>query len=122
MSLPMSLRKRESEIAYQEAKKAGDTVPLELEPSLRMWRHWRLIDNRFPYDSAFVTHHMLVPNRGGVANRWDLNAVEKAEFESILHGFVYPTYDLWFENTPHRRSVATLYHVHLGKYKEAHSE
>ena len=60
---------------------------------------------------------MLVPRRG-VADRWELNADEKAEFELIIKDFVYPTYDLWFENCPKRRSVRSFYHVHLASYHD----
>lgn len=114
----MSLRTAEAEQAYQDAKVAKKTIPLELEPALKKWEHWRLIDNRFPYDSCFKTHHMLLPKRAGITDRWHLNDEEKHELEIILKEFVYPEYDLWFENCPKRRSVTVMYHLHLGTYKE----
>ncbi len=116
--LPMSLRTFDGEIEYQEAKKNGGTIPLELEQSIQKFKHWRLIDNRFPYAVGFKVHHMLVPCRAGVADRWDLNADEKAEFEQLLKEFVYPNYDLWFENCPKRRSVLGFYHLHLATYHD----
>lgn len=121
MSLPMSLRTAAGEQAYQDAKASGNTTPLELEATLRQWKHWRLIDNRFAYTVAFKEHHMLVPRRG-VADRWELNADEKAEFELIVKDFVYPTYDLWFENCPKRRSVRSFYHVHLASYHDSRDQ
>jgi hypothetical protein len=117
MSIPMSLRTAAGEQSYQDSKTSGNTMPLELEPSLRQWKHWRLIDNRFPYTVAFKEHHMLVPKRG-VADRWELSADEKAEFEVILKEYVYPTYDLWFENCPKRRSIRSFYHIHLASYHD----
>lgn len=116
--LPMSARLAESEQAYQDAKISGGTMPLELEPSMKQWEHWRLIENRFPYDMIFKTHHMLLPKRANVGHRWELNDAEKQELELILKDFVYPGYHLWFENCPVRRSVLTLYHLHLGIYKD----
>lgn len=41
MSLPMSGRLAESENAYQLAKKHGQTMPLEFEPAVKKWDHWR---------------------------------------------------------------------------------
>lgn len=114
--LPMSLRTIETERQYQEDKSARRTLPLELEASLMTWQHWRMIENRYPYGVAYKTHHMLVPKRAGISDRWHLNEDEKREFEVILKEFVYPNYDLWFENCPKRRSITTLYHVHLATY------
>lgn len=113
---PMSLRTLEAEKDYQKAKQEGKTVPLELEPAIKKWEHWRLIDNRFPYNSCFEIHHMLMLKRAGISERWQLNDVEKREFETIIKEFIYPNYDLWFENSPRKRSVPLTYHVHLGKY------
>jgi hypothetical protein len=118
VSLPMSARTAESEQAYQDAKVTGKTMPLELEPSLKQWVHWRMIDNRFPYDMIFSVHRMLLPKRAGVSDRWHLNKDEKEELEVILKEFVYPEFDMWFENCPKRRSVASMYHIHLGTYRE----
>lgn len=118
MNAPMSGRSIKGELAYQEAKMSGNTLPLEQEPSVRSWSHWRMIRNRFPYDMLFMQHDMLIPIRSGVADRWQLNDDEKAEFELILREFVYPNYDLWFENCPKRRSVLVTYHIHLATYKE----
>lgn len=117
-TLPMSLRSYKSEMTYQLAKKDGRTIPLELEPALQIWDHWRLVQNRFPYDNAFKIHHMLLPKRAGIRERWDLNEEEKAEFEKLLKEFVYPNYNTWFENCPSRRSVPSIYHIHLGVYLE----
>jgi hypothetical protein len=118
----MSLRTKAGEESYQVAKTNGQSKPLELAPALKQWEHWRLIDNDFPYAVAFKEHHMLLPKRAGVADRWNLNAAEKAEFEVILRDFVYPTYDLWFENCPKRRSVLSMYHVHLANYYDNREE
>lgn len=118
MSLPMSLRTAASEQAYQDAKASGATKPLELEPALKIFEHWRIINNGFPYDVGFAKHHLLVPKRASVAQRWDLNDEERKEFEILLRDYIYDEYDLWFENCPKRRSVAGYYHIHLASYVE----
>lgn len=116
--LPMSLRTVETDQAYQNARRSRTTKPLELEPTLKIFNHWRIIDNRFPYDVAFSTHHLLVPKRTSVAQRWDLNDEERKEFEAILRDYIYQEYDLWFENCPKRRSVGGYYHIHIASYVE----
>lgn len=118
MTLPMSLRTAASEQAYQDAKLNRTTKPLELEPALKIFNHWRIIENGFPYDVAFSRHHLLVPKRASVAQRWDLNDEERKEFEVILKDYIYQEYDLWFENCPKRRSVGGYYHIHLANYVE----
>ena len=120
--IPTSGRREASELAYQAAKEAKTTVPLELEPSLEVFKHWRLIENRFPYDIVFRTHHMLLPKRAGVSHRWDLNKEEKDELEQLIKEFIYPVYDLWFENYPKRRSVMGMYHLHLASYHNSREE
>lgn len=119
---PMSLRTAVGEETYQLAKKNGGSVPLELAPSLKVFEHWRLVDNNFPYRVSFKTHHMLLPKRAGVAERSELNDAEKAEFEQILKNFVYPEYDLWFENCPKRRSMNHIYHIHVASYHDNREE
>lgn len=119
---PVSLRTAIGEENYQLAKRNGGTVPLELAPSIRQWEHWRLIDNTFPYGIAFKEHLMLLPKRAGVAERSQLNDVEKQEFEQILKDFVYPEYDLWFENCPKRRSMNHIYHVHIANYCDSRED
>lgn len=111
-----TLRKEVSELLYQQAKEQGKSTPLELTKSIRQWEHWRLIDNDYPYDICFATHHMMVPKRAGVAERFDLNDDEKKEFDQILKDFVYENYDLWFENCPRKRTMSHIYHVHLATY------
>lgn len=118
MDLPVSLRTAQSEWDYQNAKTRGETIPLELEPAIKKFEHWRVIENRFPYNVAYKTHHMLLPKRAGVSERKQLNETERAEFEKILEEFIDPEYHKWFVNCPGRRSVAGFYHIHLVKYHE----
>lgn len=117
MGLPMSLRTKADEQAYQLARAHHKTVPLEKAKSLFMFEHWKVINNDYPYTVAFDTHHMLVPRRL-IAERSELNRDEIKEFEEILIKFVYPNYDLWFENSPSRRSMNHIYHLHLGIYRK----
>lgn len=112
--VPTSARRHQSEIAYQDAKTSGSTVPLDQEPHLLDYKHWYVIKNRFPYDMVFAEHDMLLP-RSGAADRKDLKLVEFVELQHILDD-LHTSYDLVFENFTHRRSVLSLYHLHLARY------
>lgn len=115
MKTPMSLRTLQSEKEYNSHKQDGQTTELAEVPAIHEFLFWRVIPNHFPYDIAFKEHLMLIPKRV-VPERWDLTADEKSEFESILHDYVYPNFDLWFENSPSRRSMNHIYHVHIATY------
>lgn len=109
--LPMSLRRRKGEERYQMAKLTNATVPLQHERSIREFKFWKLIDNRFPYDSAFSTSHMLIPKRMVPTYR-KLWPWERWELRRILdHKLTH--YNQIVENMTNTRSVLGLYHLHL---------
>ncbi len=114
--MPFTLRTIQSEAKYQADKKAGRTIPLHKEPILQRFTHWFLIDNRYPYDAAFTTHHMLLPY-SRVSHRNELNEAELRELKEIFTYFVEPNYDVILDNTTKRRSVTDHYHIHLLTYK-----
>lgn len=119
--VPASLRKKASEEAYQNAKIIGTLKPLSEEKILKEWTHWKLIDNRFPYDSCFKTHHMLIPKRE-VAYRWQLEAEESKELDDIIFSYCNSHYDMVFENMTKRRSVLALFHLHAASYFDNRDE
>lgn len=112
--IPTSARSIAGETAYQEAKRAGQTVPLDQEDKIMEFDHWYIINNRFPYDMTFGKHHMLVPF-SGAAFRADLSIDELNELDQIILQ-LDATYDLVFENFTKRRSVLSLFHLHLASY------
>ncbi len=116
--LPVSLRKNTTEIFYQQSKLAKMTVPLHEEPHLRQWKHWKIIDNAFPYDVAFSTHHLLLPKR--VVPENELTGTERAELEKILEA-VSDEYDCLLVNFISKQSVRNHFHVHLMTYKDERS-
>ena len=115
MTLPKSLRTRATEALYQQAKLEGTLRPLETEPRLKEWKHWFLIENRFPYDEVFSVSHMLVLGREAGAVH-DITFMEAHELMKIRREF-RDEYDAIMDNFPHRRSVPIRYHVHLVKFK-----
>lgn len=112
---PVSLRICEDEERYIAAKKAGKTKSLISEPRLKEWRYWALIDNAFPYNIAFQTHHMLIPKREVAVA--DLTLEEKEELESVLDE-LSNQYDCQLINFPKKQSILNHYHIHLLVYKD----
>lgn len=115
--MKFTLRTPQNEAQYQADKANGRTIPLYKEPILQRFTHWFLIANRYPYDLAFTTHHMLLPY-SRVSHRNELSMAELRELKEILTYFVEPNYDLVLDNTTKRRSVTDHYHLHLCSYKE----
>lgn len=113
MSLPMSLRTADQEQAYQNAKANKTTKPLELVPSIKIFDHWRIIENEYPYDVGYKRCHMLVVKRAGIGAWNELNTYELSELDRIKQEYLYSEYDQIIENCPSRRSVPHLFHLHL---------
>lgn len=114
MQTPVSLRTLKSELQYQADKATGSTRPLDQEPHIIDYEYWYIIKNRYPYDTAFCEHDMILPRRI-FATRRDISVAEAIELDTILDDLKHQ-YDIVFENLPHRRSVLTHYHLHLGLY------
>ncbi len=116
-SIPMSLRKDSSELAYQNAKIAGQLRNLHDEDVLHTFKHFVVIENRYPYDSAYQKCHMLIPARV-VSAYEELRWYERRELRKIIDGhFVQANYDQIVENTYATRSVKNVWHIHLLKFK-----
>jgi hypothetical protein len=105
---------------YHKAKKQGAARKSLLEePRIREWEHWALIENAFPYSSAFSTHHMLIPKR--VVSRKDLSRYEKDELHVVLEE-LEQEYDCYLVNFPSKQSIVHHYHVHMLVYKTKRRE
>lgn len=110
-TIPNSFRKAESERAYQDAKDRALLIPLQHEEPIADFQHWTLIENRFPYDLIYKTHHMLIPKRT-FADREDMTIAEQADLNQILTS-LREQYEVVFENLGAKRSNSVLFHVHL---------
>lgn len=111
--LPMSLRTADSEAVYQQAKIDESLIPLYAEPVLHSFDNWYIIANRFPYNSAYKTSHMLIPNS---------RAAEKNELREIIATYCQQHYHQVVENMTVRRSVLTIYHLHLLTFVDTRRE
>ena len=79
--------------------------------SLKQFTHWRIVQNRFPYDLIAETHHMLIPNRHVVED--DLTVEELVEIKLIKQGIINETYDWMLEPTHKNKSMPAHFHLHL---------
>lgn len=116
-----SLRRTSSEAYYQSEKELGNTKDLRAEPVIWESEHWLMIANRFPYDSVFKRHDMLIPKRDfAMAN--EMTEQEYDDLRDTLDSVVCEPYHLFFENSSHRRSNKSLFHLHLATYYDSREE
>jgi diadenosine tetraphosphate (Ap4A) HIT family hydrolase len=73
--------------------------------------HWRIIENRFPYDLFAKTHDMLVSKRH--VSTEELSEEEKREFEEIKDTYVQEHYEIMIESVRRQRSLPSHAHLHL---------
>lgn len=86
------------------------------EPALYYFIHWKIVENNFPYDLIAKRHHLLFPVRRVVSEE-ELNEEELEELKVIKKAIANTTtYDVFFENTPHRRTIPGHMHYHLMAY------
>lgn len=117
-----TLRRQSSEDYYAAEKAAGRTNRLRDEPELQSHRYWAIIRARFPYDSVFQRHDLIIPKRD-FALGTEMNAAEWRELQMLIQAQDFQVaYDLVFENTMPRRTEQALYHLHAAKYYATREE
>ena len=117
----MSLRTAATEETYQLAKLQNKLRHLDQEEVVVAFKYWGIIQNTYPYDSAYKTCHMLLPNRK-VATYDKLNRRERRELRQIIDTYCQANYHVVQENMAVRRSVMAIYHLHLLTYKDRREE
>ncbi len=105
----MYRRTRETEVAYQEAMKNGDTADFTSRDAIKEYTYWKIVHNQFPYDNIATRNHILVPKRK-VANTMELETHEIEEL-SLIKSIL--DYEIIWENLGDARSVKQHYHLHL---------
>jgi hypothetical protein len=70
---------------------------------------------------VFQKHHLLLPKRD-IADRGDMTGDELTDLYRILETDGEKNYDGYLDNFKRRRSITTLYHVHLFRYHSSRSE
>lgn len=117
----MSLRTAASEETYQLAKLQKKLKHLHDEEVIHAFKHFGIIENTYPYDSAYKTCHMLIPRRK-VATYDKLNWREKRELRWIIDTYCQKNYHQVVENMAVRRSVMAIWHLHLLTFKDRREE
>ena len=108
------MRSNESEALYEEYKKQGgldNGCRLCEAPALQTFTHWKIVENKFPYDLIASKHDMLVPLVHGTAQ--DITNDAWAELQQIRNDVINKHYDFWIEPTPHMRSIPNHMHIHV---------
>jgi hypothetical protein len=110
-----SFRTPEMKKKYEEHLQTGaldKACPLCDKKSIKTFKHWKIIDNKFPYDLIAKIHHMIVPIRHVVEN--DLNEEELEELRQIKENFfLNPQYDYIIEAATKNKSIPKHFHLHL---------
>ena len=77
--------------------------------SIKKFKYWRIVNNKFPYDRIAKINHILIPIRHTTEK--NLNSAEKKELELIKWGYVKKNYEILVEVT--HKSIPAHFHVHL---------
>ncbi len=78
---------------------------------IKEYKHWRIINNKFPWDRIAKINHILIPKRHIVYGQ--LNEIEKKEFDLLKSTYVDKKYEIMVEATDGIKSIPSHYHVHL---------
>jgi diadenosine tetraphosphate (Ap4A) HIT family hydrolase len=107
-------RTKETYELYEEHKRDGHLLrecPLCSIEAIKEFTHWKIVDNKFPYDRICVVHHMLIPNRH--VTELELTQEERGELLEIKHSYINETYTYMFETMELHKSIPAHLHFHL---------
>lgn len=79
--------------------------------SLKNFKHWRIVHNKYPYDKVAKIHHMIIPKRHTVYE--ELNRVERDELDLIKNTHINLKYEVILEATNKEKSIPDHFHLHL---------
>mgnify|MGYP001579346225 CR=1 FL=1 len=79
--------------------------------SLKNFKHWRIVNNKFPYDKVAKIHHMVIPKRHTIYE--ELNKIEKEELDLIRATHINLKYEAILEATNKEKSIPDHFHLHL---------
>ncbi|MEK7081170.1 MAG: hypothetical protein AAB902_02170 [Patescibacteria group bacterium] len=78
---------------------------------IKEFKHWKIVNNEFPWDRIAKINHMIIPKRHIIYE--ELNKTEKKEFESIKSAYIEKEYELIAEVTERKKSIPDHFHIHL---------
>lgn len=79
--------------------------------SIKEFKYWRIIDNRFPWDLIAQIGHIIIPKRHVVYDK--LTMAEKKEFDLIKSKYIEKRYEVIAEATNRKKSIPGHFHKHL---------
>lgn len=115
--------------AFEERKKPGMSVnPFEFalenpgKQVIKMFNHWFIMVNDFPYDAVSKINHMIVTKRHVVFDWNLLNESERDEFQELRETYLKENYDVIYENLPSGQTQPGWFHLNLLKLKRTSLE
>ncbi len=113
--LPRSWRTQAMHERYQNERQAdvqaADHCPLCKAKTIQEFTHWRIIDNKYPYDAVAAVHEMIVPMRH--CTEKELTSEELAEYSELKQTVLNQKYSHIFEALPKSKSIPGHHHLHL---------
>jgi hypothetical protein len=109
-----SLRTPEGDRKYVEYRAqagAADPCALCAAPAISSFTHWKIVENRFPYDRIAAVHHMILPLRH--VDETGLAAAELEELSLLKRGELNTGYQFIIEATHRQKSIPGHFHLHL---------
>ena len=108
------MRTKEAEAAYRAYRAQGgldNECRLCEAPAQHTFTHWKVIENKFPYDMIAESHDMLVPLAHHSTK--EVTPEAWAELATIKEGLIHKKYDFIIEATQRRLSIPAHLHLHL---------
>lgn len=109
-----TFRSKELNNEYLSLIKSGyhnDGCKLCAAVSLVEFKHWRIVENKFPYDLITRTHHMIIPKMH-IDDR-SIDPEQWAEYQKIKSTYINENYEYLLEPTIRNKSIPTHFHMHL---------
>lgn len=112
----MTMRTPELEQEYQSAIRWRKLKDLRYEIPVRVFKHWMIVENRFPHDKIAEVNHMIVLKRACS----DLRRIKASEWLELLFIVwrIKHNYDTFTYNLPSMSSIKNIPHAHLYKLKK----
>jgi hypothetical protein len=79
--------------------------------AIHTFKHWKIVDNKYPYDRVALVHEMILPLRH--TDGLDLTAQEVAELAKLKTTFLNDNYHFMVEALPKAKSIPGHFHLHL---------
>lgn len=116
-----SLRSITTEMEYQKFIKNSNYPKCFLcrAKSIIEFKHWKIVENQYPYDDVAIISHILTTKNHKREN--DFSEKERVELIKIKREFA-EKYDMTIENNQKNQSIPQHYHLHLLVIKEREVE